>query len=1493
MAGGHKRITLGDGLTKSLIVGLLFVLMLFVQAVHTPHEGLINPVSMATFGFIILAAYTLGELAETIQLPHITAYLVTGILLGHHAHEVLHTPEWMSMLDHETVEELSLFNDLAVALIALSAGGALQVDTLRRGARLFGAVLGLQYVALLGVIGGLAWVLSGSIDGFVLPFMVDQPHEVRVAAAVILAVIGAAMSPAASIAIVHETQSRGPVTDTVLGVSVLNNVVVVVLFAVAISILGPTFGASPSEQGLGLELLVKIGGAVVLGGAMGGGIALVTRWIGGELLLILTGLCFGITFLAGEIGVDPLLAFLFAGFIVRNFTRPAAHEQLKGAVDRLSMPIYVVFFFIAGAHLDLHGLVDSVAFAGVLFAGRMGALWLGTAAGSKVGQGPDALTRWGFLGFGAQAGIALAMATAISSYGGVATDLATMAVAGIALNEMVGPVLLKIGLGVAKEIPASDDPTLDDEFTLAEDATLELDQRLPEWLPEPGHTHFDPWGEPPDVTWRKLLEISRNLKGDLQQLTREVRSGSTRSRRQTAQQFLGQLRREFLRYHRRLQVKASDPETTPLEMARAIRDSRAQLARTWEDHILDRAASVDFRVEAQVLQDMLRAIDRLVDAMPSATEVPMEDRLFTRDEGDTAWTATGKALGRAARAVGLGAPMRIVELRPIARYTLSGHAPMHLGELAGLMALSERHLLARTRNVFEVLRRSEDALLAHEDFKPQAWCPLLDLLREELDEEFQLAQREGDRLADETVRVAAAALGRPYKQFNRALAIAGTPALRSRHYRFSKVYAAREQAVVELLAGLQHAHALTRGVAAGMAMELQLVRLRDSARDAVDAHADVLERDLSGKVVLQLSRIVEALDVAIGQLDADISSDVAPDALEARVRTHCQPVLRIVDDALSVAESVRAGLRTETAVEPLRGALAASIDGLTDRFEVAVNPPGLSGRRLPGPPRLEDVAFRELAATYLDAEVGRELSLLVEELLDQVEVIARAMEELERALKFNLDLTHTELTVLAQDDAVPVAAREILRETLLATLQRLAGRLGQLHAANTALGGDAAERIKDAVFRHIEALHDLLVGGQWDEVRRRLNRGKLARRRRLITGGAESLGDLREHLGEALKRAMGAEAYQHARRSLGLPAALPDIIGPETFREVAPAVELPVVFRRLFSDAALEVTDLLEGRELELERLRRVLLGQGGGRSRSVAILGSGDDTRGAGVNALVRGLGAKVVRHTLTEYVHESDEIDALMAKATGDVVVVVEGAHWLFSIEPGGFEALRTFAREVIDDDGNNAFVLSIDPSVWAFADRVVSLSQVFPSRLELTHLDAEGLRRAILGRHRMSGYGLRFLETDAHLGQWLRRATARGSTEERIEEHYFEDLYEATGGVLSDALRLWTASVVEVDVQNDVLVVGDVPPAPLAALRALDGASLLTLRQLARQGRIDVSLHARQFRKDTDHSGAELSRLAHLGLVRRSRRGRYALAEHLAAALRIVLREKGLDG
>ena len=113
------------------VVGLFGALAL-LGLLHQPSPDAFNAEAMAVLGFIVLAAFMLGDLAESIHLPHITGYLLTGVICG---------PDILGLLDHDVIRDLKLFDHLAVALIALSAGAALTIETLRKGARLLGAVM--------------------------------------------------------------------------------------------------------------------------------------------------------------------------------------------------------------------------------------------------------------------------------------------------------------------------------------------------------------------------------------------------------------------------------------------------------------------------------------------------------------------------------------------------------------------------------------------------------------------------------------------------------------------------------------------------------------------------------------------------------------------------------------------------------------------------------------------------------------------------------------------------------------------------------------------------------------------------------------------------------------------------------------------------------------------------------------------------------------------------------------------------------------------------------------------------------------------------------------------------------------------------------------------------------------------------------------------------------------------------------------------------------
>lgn len=1493
-------------LRQLVMVAVLFGIMIALPLLVDPADGALNPASMAAFGFIVLAAYTLGELAERVHLPHITGYLVAGLICGPHA---------LGLLDGGVVHDLEIFNVLAVALIGISAGGALEVSSLRKGFKVLAGVIGAQFALVMLGVGLLVMLLALPIPGLSLPFLVEGGIGRAFAVALLLGTIAAAFSPAATIAVINGVRARGPVTDKVLGVSILNNVVVVAVFAATLAVAQRLVGAGEGDTRLIVELLTTLGGSLALGLALGLALWLYLRFVGTHLLLLVVGLCFAVTHMAEQLGTEPVLVFIVAGFTFGNASR--RKEALFAAVDRLSLPIYVVFFFVAGAGLHLDALATLWPAALLLFAGRLGSLWLGTRFGTRATGGPDGLARYGWMAFGPQAGIALSLAmVAGHAFHGWGETLETLAVATIALNELVGPALLQAALGLTGEAQAerqgtaagetadadSEAPELasDDHGTPSRDSAPE--DRLPEWLPEPGRPRRNVWGAPPTSRSDRIVQVSTGIKVELQAVVRELRSGPVALRREQAVRFLGLLRREFLRAHRHTSLAAT---TAANESAwrKALRRERGELATRWEQLLLDRAATTDFRQDLRVFRDIIDKLDASIRDVPEALEAPLDPAWADAREEDPPrlafhrWLARsrfslGRALGQAKE------PKRVVELRALTRYAVTGLGPTYLVEPAALIGMAERHLLARARAVFDAYHRSLESLLDRE-LEVEQRKQILEQIRADMEEDFALAGREVDRMADDTVRVTASALGRAYRELVQMVDCAGTAELPPSRYRFSRIYDARERALQQLEQGFTLSRTLTRGIASGLAMELEMVRLHVHVREAVEDAANGLGRDVRGRLVVQIERVDGALFEAIGKLRSLLSgTKLEREAVRAGIQDATKPLAHVLFDALSIAEKLRTSLQNEAVAVPLLRSLNAEIDELTDRFLVIADPPALRGRSFPSRVQTRELHFREAVRAYMESEAGRDLSVNLGKLRTSIDEAYVGIDEVQRVLAFNSDLAGAELDVLP-DEVLGEETIELLQQMLVGTLQRISNRVTELQATSVPLPEQAVTAVRGAVAGNLERLTAILVEGRHGELKLRLALDAASAGGRELHGFLRELAKAAEQIGQVLTVAMGPRSIARARAFLGLPAvqAAPGAPAP-TFAAPAERVPIPTVYRRLFSDQGLEGGDLLSGREAEVERVRKLLLSRHPAASRAVAVVGVAGIGNAPVINSLLRGLPDKVQVHRVDLKVcATAEQVEAeivSIARGGHDQIVVIEGFHWLFSIKPGGFAPLRALVEGVLEDQGRNGWLISTERPVWSYASRVVPLEDVFCERFTLGALSVEELRNTLLLRHAMSGYRLHFQRPPGHLGWWIKELLTRKSAEEELyERHFFEQLHQATGGILSDALRLWLASVTGVGSSTDTITIGELPDPPLESLRKLPLELLITLRQLARQGRITPEDHAQQFRHEPTWSRGYLERMVHRGLLQRADDCCYHLAPELAGAIHQVLRERGLMG
>lgn len=435
------------------IVALLVGALLLLHRFAVPPDAGFDPTGLLALGFVVLASYTIGELTMVVRLPHITGYLLAGVALGPSVAQLLPgapPPFDRGVLNPQVIEQLGLLDALAVALIALSAGGELRLETLRRGLKAIVSVLLGHFATVMVVMTLFVFAISGVVPAVALPGLGELGTPGALAFGVVVASVSFATSPAATLAILSESGAKGPMSRTVMSTVVLKDVVVVVTYTIASVLAAQVVGAGGAGAGVVLSLAWHVLGSLALGAGLGGLIVLYMRFVRREVLLFLVGLVYVATYLAGALHLDPVLLFLAAGFTVANFS--AHGEALIDSVQRLSMPVFVVFFTLAGARLHLEELAQLWPFAIALVLARAAAVFFGVRVGARLGGADESTRRYGWMGFLSQAGVAITLASKLGAdLGATGQTLSTLLIAGVALNEIVGPVLLERAVKLSGE----------------------------------------------------------------------------------------------------------------------------------------------------------------------------------------------------------------------------------------------------------------------------------------------------------------------------------------------------------------------------------------------------------------------------------------------------------------------------------------------------------------------------------------------------------------------------------------------------------------------------------------------------------------------------------------------------------------------------------------------------------------------------------------------------------------------------------------------------------------------------------------------------------------------------------------------------------------------------------------------------------------------------------------------------------------------------------
>ncbi|GAB4366248.1 MAG: hypothetical protein Kow0042_05990 [Calditrichia bacterium] len=420
---------------KRFVLVFLILTLLMVFFTRLKFDGEARPMaeSMMALGFTLIVGYLLGLQALRLQLPKITGYILSGFLFG---------PYFFNLLSKSVVTDLQLIDHIALSLIALTAGGEFRYRVIKKQFRTIGSAIFWQIVIVM-----LGFILFILFYRNHISFLSNQSLNVALGVGILFGSLSIAKSPATTIAVITETRARGKFTDFVLGVTVFKDIIVVLIFSIALSFSRPLILSNESlHYGYISSVFLEVLYSLFAGVGVGAVIVLYLKYVRIQTTLFLLGLILlGIEF-SSLLHLEVILIFIVAGFVVQNFSDKGA--GLIEAIEAGSLPVYVIFFAIAGASLNLPVFLSNWSLALLIVGLRLLTTFQGTYLGGKLTGAGREIQHFGWMGFIGQAGLTLGLAMLVRQNlpGTIGINISTLIIASVAINQIIGPVLFRYSL---------------------------------------------------------------------------------------------------------------------------------------------------------------------------------------------------------------------------------------------------------------------------------------------------------------------------------------------------------------------------------------------------------------------------------------------------------------------------------------------------------------------------------------------------------------------------------------------------------------------------------------------------------------------------------------------------------------------------------------------------------------------------------------------------------------------------------------------------------------------------------------------------------------------------------------------------------------------------------------------------------------------------------------------------------------------------------------
>ena len=391
-------------------------------------------------GLIMFLGALGGRLFQKLRIPQVVGYIVIGVLIGQSG---------LQLLSVTVITALEPLSNVALSLIGFLIGAELKIGVIKKYGKQFVGILLFEAIVPFFVVSLVVTAVS---------FALTRDFATSLSIGLVLGAISSATAPAATTDVLKENRTRGPLTMTVLGIVAMDDAVALILYAVASSLaailLGGGAGLSLGAQLL--ALLYEVGGSIIVGGLTGLALGQIIRNLmsdEGRILSFSLGALFLCTGICTLLALDNILAAMSLGFAMVNFA-PAKTRETFSLVEKFTPPIYVMFFVLVGAKLNIWNVNAFVAVLAILY---VLCRTLGKSVGARLGaaltKAPETVKNYLPFCLLSQAGVAIGLSIAAGQdfAATIGPTIMLIITATTFVVQLVGPICVKHGITKAGE----------------------------------------------------------------------------------------------------------------------------------------------------------------------------------------------------------------------------------------------------------------------------------------------------------------------------------------------------------------------------------------------------------------------------------------------------------------------------------------------------------------------------------------------------------------------------------------------------------------------------------------------------------------------------------------------------------------------------------------------------------------------------------------------------------------------------------------------------------------------------------------------------------------------------------------------------------------------------------------------------------------------------------------------------------------------------------